>query len=149
MMNLSENGIEFIKKHEGLRLKPYLDSVGVPTIGYGNTFYEDGIRVKLTDNKISKGRADELFYFILLSFESEVSKYVKSKINQNQFDALVSFSYNVGIGNLKKSTLLKKVNINPKDVNIIYQFGRWNKAKGKVLKGLTKRRKEESLLYFS
>src|SRR5690606_30423679 len=76
------------------------------------------------------------------------NRLVTSTINQNQFDALVSFSYNIGLGSLKSSTLLKRVNNNPQDADICNQFSRWNKAGGKVLLGLTRRRKEEAELYF-
>lgn len=148
-MNTSNNGIEMIKVYEDLSLKPYLCPAKIPTIGYGNTYYEDGTKVKITDKPITIKRAESLFYITLFGFEMAVNKYVTSKINQNQFDALVSFAYNVGIGNFKSSTLLKKVNLKPLDDNIAYQFSRWNKSKGKVLNGLTKRRKEESNLYFS
>ena len=148
-MKTSSEGIEMIKRYEDLSLKPYLCPAMIPTIGYGNTYYEDGTKVKMTDKPITKERAESLFYITLFGFEMAVNKYVLSKINQNQFDALVSFAYNIGIGNFKASTLLKKINLNPKDKDIAYQFSRWNKSKGKVLKGLTRRRKEESNLYFS
>ena len=148
-MKTSNKGIELIKKYESLSLKPYLCPAKIPTIGYGNTYYEDGTKVKMTDKPITKERAESLFFITLFGFEIAVNKYVYSKINQNQFDALVSFSYNVGITNFKVSTLLKKVNLNPIDKDIAYQFSRWNRSKGKVLNGLTRRRKEESNLYFS
>jgi lysozyme len=77
-----------------------------------------------------------------------VSRYVKSKINSNQFSALVSFAFNLGVGNLAKSTLLKLVNKNPSDPAINLEFMKWNKANGKVLAGLTRRRQAESELYF-
>ena len=148
-MKTSNKGIELIKRYESLSLKPYLCPAKIPTIGYGNTYYEDGTRVKMTDKPITKERAESLFYITLFGFEMAVNKYVYSQINQNQFDALVSFAYNVGVGNFKVSTLLKKVNLNQFDKDIAYQFSRWNKSKGKVLNGLIRRRKEESNLYFS
>lgn len=148
-MKTSKKGIELIKRYESLKLEPYLCPAGVPTIGYGNTYYEDGTKVKITDKPITKDRAESLFYITLFGFEIAVNKYVLSDINQNQYDALVSFAYNVGIGNFKASTLLKRVNSNPNDIDIAYQFSRWNKSNKKVLKGLTRRRKEESELYFS
>ena len=148
-MKTSEKGIELIKFYEKLKLKPYLCPAGVPTIGYGNTYYEDGTKVKMTDKPITKERAVSLLFITLFGFEMAVNKYVLSKINQNQFDALVSFAYNVGVWNFRSSTLLKKVNLNPFDKDIAYQFSRWNKSKGKVLNGLTKRRKKEAELYFS
>jgi len=146
-MKVSSEGILLIKNFEGCMLNAYQCSAGKWTIGYGNTFYEDGTSVKKGD-KISKERAEILLTLILVTFENDVKKLVKSNINQYQFDALVSFAYNCGVGNLKASTLLKKVNINPSDVTIKSEFLKWNKAGGKILLGLTKRREAESNLYF-
>ena len=82
-------------------------------------------------------------------FEKNVDSFCRDDINQNQFDALVSFAFNVGTYNLKKSTLLKKVNLNPNDSTIKDEFLRWTKSNGKTLKGLVKRREEEANLYFN
>lgn len=141
-------GIPIIRKFEGLKLKAYLCPAGVWTIGYGNTFYENGSKVQEGD-KITLDRADKLLFFIVTKFENEVTKLVKSSINENQLGALTSFVFNVGAGNLAKSTLLKKVNANPNDVTIRDEFMRWTKAGGKVLNGLVTRRKAEADLYFS
>lgn len=146
MKQISENGKNLIKEFEQCRLKAYLDSVGIPTIGWGNTFYQDGTKVKLGD-KISQQQADTLFDTVVSRFADKVSS-LTTQLNQNQFDALVSFAYNVGVNALANSTLLKKINKNPLDSSIRNEFLRWNKAGGKVLKGLTKRRKRESDLYF-
>lgn len=132
---------------EGLRLEAYLCPANVPTIGWGNTRYENGNPVKMGD-KINKSRADELFKNIVEGFSSGVFVLVKSELNENQFSALVSFAYNVGLGNLQRSTLLKKVNANPNDKSIMVEFIRWNKAGGKIMPGLTRRRKAEAQLYF-
>lgn len=147
-MRTSHSGIELIKRYEGFRPEPYLDAVGVPTIGYGFTYYPNGKKVTMNDNPISTSFALELLKEIVKPFENVVNS-VSENLNQNQFDALVSFSYNVGIGALTKSTLAKKVKVNPKDESISYEFSRWNKAGGRVLAGLTRRRKEEAELYFS
>jgi lysozyme len=146
---ISKQGIELIKKFEGLKLKPYLCSAGVPTIGYGNTFYENGVKVKLSDPAISQERADQLLGFTLTSFEKYVDSFCRDDISQSQFDALVSFCFNLGPNNLKSSTLLKKVNTNPIDESIRLEFGKWTKAGGRVLKGLVTRRTAEADLYFS
>ena len=146
---ISKEGIELIKKFEGLKLKPYLCSAGVPTIGYGNTFYENGVKVKLSDPAISQERADQLLAFTLTSFEKYVDSFCRDDISQHQFDAFVSFCFNLGPNNLKSSTLLKKVNANPIDESIRLEFGKWTKAGGKVLKGLVTRRTAEADLYFS
>ena len=148
-MKVSKQGLEVIKKHEGFRSKPYLCPAGVPTIGYGNTYYPDGSKVKMTDKPLSKDVADVLLRLVVEDFEDCVNKYVQSNINQNQFDALVSFAYNLGCGNLKKSTLLKKVNDNPCDIAISNEFAKWDKSGGKRLRGLTLRRHDEAILYFT
>lgn len=145
MKQIGINGINLIKSFEGCRLTAYKDSVGIPTIGWGNTQYENGVKVKIGD-KITQERADELFLLIVKKFSQGVNQRVH-EINQNQFDALVSFSYNVGLGNLDASTLLKKVKKNPNDPTIPAEFHKWNRANGKVLPGLTRRRHAESALY--
>jgi lysozyme len=142
-------GIELIKSFEGLKLKPYLCPAQIATIGFGNTYYPDGKKVKLTDPAITLEKAEELLKFILVTYEKAVDSFCRDDISQNQFDALVSFCYNVGTGALQKSTLIKKVNANPKDVTISDEFMKWNKANGRVLVGLTRRRQAESKLYFS
>ncbi len=146
-MKLNKAGADLIKSFEGLKLTAYKCSANKETIGYGNTFYEDGTPVKLGD-KITKERADSLFELISDDFAKKVVPLVKSKLNENQFGAIVSFAYNAGIGNLQSSTLLKKVNNNPSDPDIRAQFDKWNRAGGKVLAGLTRRRKAEADLYF-
>lgn len=146
-MEVSKNGIDLIAGFEGFVSKPYLDPIGIPTIGYGNTFYLNGKKVTLNDAPISEIEARKLLSIIANKFGQQV-KEVTRELNQNQFDAVVSFVYNVGIGNYKKSTLLKKINANPCDASIAYEFSRWNKAGGKILSGLVKRRKKEAELYF-
>ena len=148
-MRVSKKGLELIKKHEGFKSKPYLCPAKVPTIGYGNTFYPDGTKVTMQDKPLSKDMADLLLSLVVKDFEAGVSKLVKSDINHNQFDALVSFAYNLGLGALKKSTLLKKVNENPCDITISNEFAKWDKAGGKRLRGLTLRRHDEAVLYFT
>ena len=146
---ISKKGLDLIKKFEGLKLKPYLCSAGVPTIGYGNTLYENGKKVSLKDTIITEQRATELLSNSLKNLEQHVDSFCRDDINQNQFDALVSFAFNLGPYNLKSSTLLKKVNKNPNDPTIRDEFMRWTKAGGKVLKGLVERRQCEADLYFS
>lgn len=148
-MKVSQNGKEFIMKHEGVRLKAYLCPAKVPTIGWGNTLYENSTKVKMGD-EISLEKAKELFSTIITKFEKSVLSALKGGVvTQNQFDALVSFTYNLGAGNLNKSTLLKKVIAHPNDLTIRDEFMKWNKAGGKVLSGLTKRRAQEADLYFT
>ena len=148
-MILDNKGYLLITNHEGLKLKPYLCPAKIPTIGYGNTYYPDGKRVTLLDKDITKQQAFDMFKEVANRFAKRVDTLVTSNLNQNQFNALVSFAYNVGTGNFSSSTLLKKVNKNPDDLTIKDEFLRWNKAGGKVLNGLTNRRNEEADLYFS
>lgn len=148
-MNLSKKGAEALKKSEGFRENPYLCTAGVPTIAYGNTFYLDGRKVTLSDAPIKRAEADDLFLLVVKRFVNAVNKGLKVSVNQNQFDALVSFAYNVGVGAFLRSTLLKKVNQNPNDEAIAAQFLRWNKSGGKVDKGLINRRKHEINLYYA
>jgi lysozyme len=145
----SDKGIELIKRFEGLSLKPYLCAANVPTIGYGNTFYKNGKKVTLNDKPITEQKAIEMLKQSLEKFEQYVDSYTTDSITQNQFDALVSFCYNLGPANLKSSTLLKKVNANPNDQTIKDEFLKWTKAGGRKLAGLVKRREAEAALYFS
>ncbi len=141
-------GIPIIRKFEGLKLRAYLCPANIWTIGYGNTFYENGSKVQQGD-KITLDRADRLLFFVVQKFEAEVKKLVKSDINENMLGALTSFAFNAGAGNLAKSTLLKKVNANPNDPTIRDEFNKWVRAGGKVLNGLVTRRKAEADLYYS
>jgi lysozyme len=143
MVNLS-----IIKKYEGLKLNAYICPAGVPTIGFGSTFYPDGRRVKLGD-KITLQEAESILLHDIKRFQKEVSSSVKIEITNNQLSALISFTYNVGASAFRKSTLLRKVNANPTDITIHNEFMRWTRAGGKVLPGLVKRRAEESKLYFT
>jgi lysozyme len=142
-------GIEIIKLMEGFRSAPYKCPAGIPTIGYGATFYPGGKKVTMADATITEARGTELLQSMLVSFEQYVDSYCRDDINQNQFDALVSFAYNLGPANLKSSTLLKKVNANPEDESIRLEFMKWVKAGGKTLKGLVRRREAEANLYFT
>jgi lysozyme len=144
----SNNLIELIKQFEGFSAVPYMCPAGVATIGYGSTRYAYGRKVTMTDNTITVDGAVQLLKQTLNQYELAVDSYCRDDINQNQFDALVDFAYNCGNGNLKSSTLLKKVNINPNDPTIADEFKKWNKGGGKVLKGLVKRREAEVNLYF-
>jgi len=146
-MKLNKEGADLIKSFEGCKLKAYRCSALRWTIGFGNTFYEDGKPV-LPGHAITQEKADELFEIIANEFAEKVAKLVTSNVTDNQFGALVSFAYNCGVVNLQKSTLLKKVNANHNDPGIRSEFLKWNKANSKVLAGLTRRREAESNLYF-
>lgn len=147
-MLVVQDAISLMHRYEGLRLEAYLCPARVWTIGYGNTFYENGTKVRKGD-KITRERANELFNNIVENnFAKPLKAMIKTKISNNQFSALVSFAYNVGIGNIRRSTLLKLVNANPKNPAIRAQFMRWNRGGGRVLIGLTRRREAEANLYF-
>jgi lysozyme len=147
----SKNCFDKIKTFEGCVLHAYPDpaSGGDPwTIGYGSTYYEDGTPVKKGD-EISKERAEALLHRDGMRRAGTIGSLVHSSINQNQFDALVSFAYNVGLRNFKTSTLLKKVNANPNDPTIRNEFAKWILAAGHVLNNLIERREQEAHLYFT
>jgi lysozyme len=147
-MNITNAMSDLVKQFEGLKLNAYLDIADVWTIGYGLTRYPNGTKVKPGD-KITKEQADSYFNQTLQKFAQEVEDMIKSKINNNQFAALVSFAYNFGSTALKNSTLLKLVNQNPNNPLIRDEFNKWVYAKGKVSKGLQRRRELEANLYFS
>ena len=142
-MNISQNGIDLVKSFEGLELKAYKDSVGVLTVGWGST--GSHVTAGMT---ITKEQAEQLLKKDLERFEEGVSDLVKVPLNQNQFDSLVSFSFNLGLSNLKSSTLLKKLNASDY-IGASKEFERWNRAGGKVLNGLTRRRIAERDLFLS
>ncbi|ELP5716667.1 lysozyme [Enterobacter asburiae] len=146
-MQTSEKGIALIKQFEGCQLTAYQDSVGVGTIGYGWTQPVDGkpIRAGMT---IKQETAERLLKTGLVSYESDVSRLVKVEMTQGQFDALVSFAYNLGSRSLSTSTLLRKLNAGDY-AGAADEFLRWNKAGGKVLNGLTRRREAERALFLS
>ena len=147
-MKTSKAGLDLIKQFESFRAAPYLCSAGVPTIGYGTTVYPNGIKVKLSDQKITQQLAETFLQHHVNVIEKDVSKLVKVTLTQNQFDALVSFAYNVGLGAFGDSTLLKLLNAGDID-NASKQFERWNKAGGKVSNGLTRRRNAEKALFLA
>lgn len=143
-MKTSNLGINLVCGFEGLRLKAYDDGVGVWTIGYGTTVI-NGVKVKKGDTCTAE-QAKSYMAQDLKKFESAVNTAVKVPLNQNQFDALVSLTYNIGNGAFKSSTLLKK--LNAKDYKgAAAEFPKWNKAGGRVLNGLVKRRKIEMELF--
>ncbi len=144
----SEELIKLIKQFEGFKSHSYLCPANVPTIGYGSTYYPDGVKVTLNDGSITESQAIELLKKTLTHYEKAVDSYCVDTLTQNQFDSLVDFAYNCGNQNLKTSTLLKKVNANPNDKSIAVEFAKWNKSNGKILNGLTKRRQAEIKLYF-
>ena len=138
---------EIIKEFEGYSSNPYLCPSGIPTIGYGNTMYTNGERVTMDDPEITEEQATEMLMDTIKSVEKQVKNVVEVKLPAHKLAALISFTYNVGIGNFSNSTLLAWLNSNPDFVRIPEQFSRWNKGGGKILKGLVRRREAEIALW--
>ena len=141
-MKISQEGLSLIKRFEGCRLKSYKCSANVLTIGYGHTS-----GVKETDT-ITQDEADKLLQEDVEQFEKYVDDNVTVELGQSQFDSLVAWTFNLGVGNLRESTMLKKLN-NEDYKSVPSEMKRWNKAGGKTLDGLIRRRKAESLLFES
>lgn len=141
-MKISERGIEFIIKEEGEVLTAYICPAGVWTIGVGHT----GKDVK-GGMKITKEQSRELLKSDLSRFEKAVNTYIKQELKQAQFDALTSLSFNIGVGNFSKSTLVRKINAKASITEIEKEFRRWVYANGKILPGLKARREREIKLY--
>ena len=139
-MHTGNKGIELIKHFEGCELEAYKCPAGVWTIGYGHI---KGVHEGM---KITEMQAEEMLKSELHEYEGYINDYVTVPLNQNQFDAMVSWVYNLGGGNLRASTLLKVLNAGDYD-GVPAQMLRWNKAGGKVLEGLTRRRQAEADLF--
>lgn len=148
-MQVSNIGIGLIKSFEGCRLRSYKDPIGIWTIGYGSILYPSGRKVGPGETITQQDAEVFLEYEIRLKARAVNELTNDLGLNQGQFNALVSFAYNVGVGALRRSTLLRKVKIDPDDQSIAAEFRKWNKAGGKVLAGLTRRRKAEIDIYFS
>ena len=141
-MKISQEGLALIKRFEGCRLEAYKCSANVLTIGYGHTG-----GVKETDT-ITQDEADKLLQEDVEQFEKYVDDNVTVELGQSQFDALVAWTFNLGPGNLRESTMLKKLN-NADYESVPFEMRRWNKAGGKTLDGLIRRRNAEALLFQS
>jgi lysozyme len=146
-MKISNNGLNLITQFEGLKLKVYLDSASIPTIGYGSTYYEDGSRVVVGDSDITQERALQLLEVAVNKKTIVLNNLIKVNVNQNEFDAICCWCYNVGEGNVASSTLLKLLNSNADKNSIGDQFLKWNKAGGQEIPGLTRRRQAERALF--
>ena len=140
-MNISETGIDLIKGFEGFSAKPYLDIAGVPTIAYGHT-----AGVTMRHPPITQAEGEKMLLQDLKWAEAAVDYYVTVPLTQNQFDALVSFVFNLGATAFRRSTLLKKINAGKHD-EVPEQLQKWVNAGGKPSKGLMARRLKESALY--
>lgn len=147
-MKPSKKSVDLIKHFEGFFAKSYRCPANVWTIGWGTIRYKNGKKVADKETITREAAEEELMHEV-----EQKSSFIKAVVNQNQFDALVSFAYNVGRGALEGSTLYRKVRANPNDPTIRDEFMKWNKARVNgvltPLKGLTRRRKAEADLYFS
>jgi lysozyme len=142
-MDAVELAAALCRRFEGFFSHPYLCPAGVPTIGYGATYYEDGRKVTLRDPPITRERAEELLQNqIRRRFLPAVARLCPGADSDGRVAALIDFAFNLGDGNLAASTLRRKVNDGAWD-EVAYQFMRWNRAGGVVLKGLTRRRAAE------
>lgn len=146
-MKIDNNFITFLKSEEGVRYHAYPDSKGIPTIGIG--FIEvNGKPVKLGDT-ITDAEIENQLRIQLVKYEAAVNSLIKVPITQNMYDAIVSFTFNEGIGALERSTLLKVINNNPHDPQIKQELLKYNEAGGKIIAGLSARRIAEGRLYFT
>lgn len=146
-MIIGQAGLDIIKVFESLRLRPYLCPAGIPTIGYGSTYYLDGTKVTLEDKAITPAGAENLLLHIAnRDFASVVNKCVRVPLTQNQFDALVSLAYNIGGTRFRKSTVVKKLNRYDYE-GAANSFWMWRRSGRKILKGLVRRRAVEKKLF--
>ena len=143
-MKLNGKGYKALHDREGLRLKPYLDTKGIATIALGNTYYLDGRKVTMQDKALTIEQAGNLATVTADKFAFQVDSLLKSKVNQNQFNALVSLAYNIGINGFRNSTVLRKVNTDPDDQTIKEAFMMWTKNVE-----LVERRESEVKQYFT
>lgn len=150
-MKISPSGLDLIKSFEGIRLNAYLDQVKVPTIGFGTTMYDNGEKVKLGDT-ITSERALELLQWAVDTKANRIAPLVKVELNQNQIDAILSLTYNIGVGGFASSTVLRLINKNPNNELIGDAFLLWDQGhiNGEVvvLPGLRARRIKEADYYF-
>lgn len=139
-MRMTRKALEQMKRFEGCRLEAYRDPVGIWTIGYGHT---QGVHSGM---KITQETAESYLVNVVEKMEAVMESIPGLKnLSSNRWDAVMSLAYNIGIGNFKKSTLLKLIQKDPEDPLIHKEFLRWDKAKGKRLEGLTRRRKWEAM----
>lgn len=147
-MKISERGLNLIKRYEGLRLRPYKCPAGLWTVGYGHVIGDGRTLPESARRTYTKEEVDSLLQKDVARFERGVLRLCPVPLTQGQFDALVSFSFNFGLGNLERSTLRMKTNRGETD-RAAKEFLKWVRANGKVLSGLVNRRKDEARLFLS
>ena len=146
-MKVDSKFFDLLIELEGFKSCPYKDSINIPTIGIGTTTYPSGKKVTMKDKCITQEEAIEFAKDYIANTENVIN-LSELNVNQNQFNALVNFAYNIGNGAFLKSTLFKKVKINPNDSSIEGEFMKWVKAGGETSQGLINRRIKEAKLYF-
>lgn len=147
-MKISERGLNLIKRYEGLRLRPYKCPAGLWTVGYGHVIGDGRTLPESARRTYAKEEVDSLLQKDVARFERGVLRLCPVPLTQGQFDALVSFSFNLGLGNLQRSTLRMKTN-RGEIARASKEFLKWVRANGKVLSGLVNRRKDEARLFLS
>lgn len=147
-MKTGERGLALIKEFEGCKLAAYQCPAGIWTIGIGSTHYGDGTPVTKSRTLPTEKAAIALLAATIGQYEKAVNA-VDAELTQNEFDALVCLCYNIGVGNFSSSTLVKMLNAGEDKEEVAKQFVRWNKAGGKVMAGLTRRREAEAKLFLS
>jgi len=145
-MHINEPGLGIIKVFEGWSAHPYLDPIGIPTIGYGSIWGLDGKRVTLDHPPLTEAQGEDLLRRVLAHTEAAVARLVGADLTGNEFSALVSFTYNVGAGNLQRSTLRMKLNRGER-MAAAEEFPKWRRAGGRIMRGLVRRRVEEQRLF--
>lgn len=147
-MNVSDKCVNMIKHHEGFVRKPYQDPIGLWTVGVGHLIGDGKILPKEWNKEFTDEEIDQILCEDLERFEIGIQRLTKVNLSQGQFDALVSFSFNVGLGNYQSSTLRAKLNRGDYE-GASNEFWKWRRAGGKILKGLVKRRADEKALFLS
>lgn len=147
-MKTGERGLALIKEFEGCKLAAYQCPAGIWTIGIGSTHYGDGTPVTKSRTLPTEKAAIALLAATIGQYEKAVNA-VDAELTQNEFDALICLCYNIGVGNFSSSTLVKMLNAGEDKEEVAKQFVRWNKAGGKVMAGLTRRREAEAKLFLS
>lgn len=145
-MIVNEEGIQIIKHFEGWSSRPYLDPVGIPTIGYGSIYGLDGKRVTMGHREITEEEGEFLLRRHLSHVRLSIGRQIKVPLTENMFSALASWAYNVGTGNMQTSTLRMKLN-REDYLGAAEEFPKWRRSKGKILNGLVRRRKREQALF--
>ncbi|MBT3332817.1 MAG: lysozyme [Rhodospirillaceae bacterium] len=147
-MRICSEGLSIIKEFEGWSRRPYRDPIGIPTIGYGSIWGLDRKRLTMAHREITQDEGEIMLTRMLQHAERAVARLIKTPLTSSEFSALVSFTYNLGAGNLQRSTLRMKANRGDK-IGAADEFPKWRRAGGRILAGLVRRRKAEQALWLN